>query len=76
MVVVYRPDIDKYIKCEDKYWFKTLKKVLPENHLKRESQCTFSLIIKGVKFVISNDWAIDNAKFISNTDYMLKHNLM
>ena len=26
MVVVYRPDIDKYIKCEYKYWFKTLKK--------------------------------------------------
>lgn len=76
MVVVHRPDLNRTIYCDDNIWYKTLKKVLPENHLKRESECSFSITIKGVKFVVSNDWAIDNAKFISNTDYMLKHNLM
>lgn len=76
MVIVHRPDLNRTMYCEDKYWFKTLKKVLPENNLKRESECSFSIMIKGVKFVVTNDWAIDNAKFIGNTDYMIKHNLM
>lgn len=76
MVIVHRPDLNRTMYCDDKIWYKTLKKVLPENHLERVSQCSFSIIIKGVKFVVTNDWSIDNPKFISNTDYMLKHKLM
>lgn len=75
MVILRRLDSGHVRYCDDEIWCRTLEKVLPENHLKRESQCSFSIIIKGVKILVTNDWAIDNPNFISNTDYMLKHNL-
>ena len=75
MITVYRPDTGKAMTVGDKYWLKTLVKVTPENQLKRISSGTFSIAIQGVKFIVSNDWAIDNQHFTHNTDYMLKHNL-
>ena len=75
MIMVHRPDINRTIYCDDKYWYKTLKKVMPENKLKRLSTCSFSIEIKGVTFIVSNDWQVDNANFVSNTDEMLKRNL-
>lgn len=76
MVTVYRPDTNRSMQLEDKYWLATLVKVTPKNKLERISYSTFSIVIKGVKFIVSNDWAIDNQHFISNTDYMIKHNLL
>ena len=76
MVSVYCPDTGKSMQVLDKYWLATLVKVTPENKLKRISSGTFSIEIKEVKFIISNDWAIDNQHFTFNTDYMIKHNLL
>ena len=76
MVTVYRPDTGETMQIEDKYWLATLVKVTPKNKLERISSNTFSIIIKGVKFVVSNDWEIDNQHFTFNTDYMIKHNLL
>ena len=76
MVTVYRPDTGESMQIPDKYWLATLVKVTPKNQLKRISSDTFSIVIKGVKFIVSNDWAIDNQHFTFNTDYMLKHNLL
>ncbi len=76
MVTVYRPDTGESMAVSDKYWLATLVKVTPKNQLKRISSGSFSIVIKGVNFIVSNDWAIDNQHFTHNTDYMLKYNLL
>lgn len=76
MVTVYRPDTGESMQIADKYWLATLVKVTPKNKLVRISSNVFSIVIKGVKFVVSNDWAIDDQHFTFNTDYMIKHNLL
>ena len=76
MVIVHRQDTNRTMSLPDEFWLKTLIKVTPENQLKRISSGTFSIVIQGVKFIVSNDWAIDNQHFTFNTDYMLKHNLL